>query len=380
MGNERMGNLENPGNFPEAGIVPGTGKAHYSVLGLMSGTSLDGLDILHVEFERSPSGKWTYRMGDAETIPYPAPLRDSLASTLEMSGLEISLLDVEYGHYTGCRIREFVERRALKVDFVAVHGHTVFHQPDRGLTLQIGDGAAIAVECGLPVVNRFRNTDVALGGQGAPLVPIGDALLFPEYDFCLNLGGISNISYEEKGKRIAFDISPCNLALNRLARREGLPFDRDGALAASGHLLPGLLEKLDALEFYQTLKPKSLGFEWMDACFWPVFSGYGQAETEDLLHTVTEHIASQIARVCRRFPAKRSLLLSGGGAMNLYLRERIASLSGLELTPVPRQIVEYKEALIFAFMGVLRMRGETNCLRSVTGACRDSIGGAVYLP
>ena len=353
----------------------------YPVLGLMSGTSLDGLDILYAEFWQEASGRWRYRMGASETLAYPAGLRASLASAMGMSGLELSLLDVDYGHFAGRCIRDFVRRHSLKPAFAAVHGHTVFHQPERGLSLQIGDGAAMAVESGLPVINKFRNTDVALGGQGAPLVPIGDALLFPEYDFCLNLGGISNISFDAgNGERLAFDISPCNLALNYLAAWQGLAYDKDGALARKGKMILPLLQALDSLDFYRLEPPKSLGFEWFSSEFRPIVDSFRDFSVPDLLHTVTEHIASQIARVCLSWPGKHSMLLTGGGALNLYLKERIAALAGVEVASASRQLIEYKEALIFAFMGVLRMRGERNSLRSVTGARKDACGGCVFLP
>ena len=353
----------------------------YPVLGLMSGTSLDGLDILYAEFWQEASGRWRYRMGASETLAYPADLRASLASAMGMSGLELSLLDVGYGHFAGRCIRDFVRRHSLKPAFAAVHGHTVFHQPERGLSLQIGDGAAMAVESGLPVINKFRNTDVALGGQGAPLVPIGDALLFPEYDFCLNLGGISNISFDAgNGERLAFDISPCNLALNYLAAWQGLAYDKDGALARKGKMILPLLQALDSLDFYRLEPPKSLGFEWFSSEFRPIVDSFRDFSVPDLLHTVTEHIASQIARVCLSWQGKHSMLLTGGGALNLYLKERIAALAGVEVASASRQLIEYKEALIFAFMGVLRMRGERNSLRSVTGARKDACGGCVFLP
>ncbi len=237
-------------------------------------------------------------------------------------------------------------------------------------------------------MNDFRATDLALGGQGAPLVPVGDELLFSEYDFCLNLGGISNISYREKtGKRIAFDISPCNMALNFYAGRLGMKYDADGLLARSGCLLPTLKERLDALPYYAALPPKSLGFEWFHDQFLPVTEQFAsQASVQDILHTITEHIATQIARTCRQAKTKtkpgkkKTLLMTGGGALNIYLRERIEALCGMKAAAVDKKLVDYKESLIFAFLGVLRMQRRPNCLCSVTGARRDNIGGAVYLP
>lgn len=362
----------------------------YDVVGVMSGTSLDGLDMLRVCLGQDVSQQWHYVFKAARTLPYPDRLRDRLSSAVRMSGLELALLDVDYGRFVGSSLRDFVrETGGIPPDFVAVHGHTVFHQPEKGLSLQIGNGAVMAAQSGLTVVNDFRSQDVALGGQGAPLVPIGDALLFPSYDFCLNLGGISNISYRNgSGDRTAFDISVCNMALNRYAARKGAAYDKDGRWARVGRILPGLLQSLDALDYYRKDPPKSLGFEWFEQIFLPVVEAYADCACEDILHTLVEHIARQIACACRkavidrmskRQAGKPSMLLTGGGALNVYLAERIAALSGAEIAPVDTCLVEYKEALIFALLGVLRMQGRPNCLSSVTGAARDNIGGAVYL-
>lgn len=362
----------------------------YDVVGVMSGTSLDGLDLLRVCLEQDSSRQWRYAFKAARTLPYPVELQERLASAVGMSGWELAVLDVDYGRFVGECLRDFVRGTGGTLpDFAAVHGHTVFHQPERGLSLQIGNGAAMAAQSGLTVVNDFRSTDVALGGQGAPLVPIGDALLFPAYDFCLNLGGISNISYRDgEGKRIAFDISVCNMALNRYAGRKGASYDKDGLWARSGSLIPELLQRLDALDYYRRQPPKSLGFEWFEGVFLPLVEDYADYAVEDVLHTLVEHIAGQVARTCRAAGLSRpsrkkigkpSMLLTGGGALNVYLAERIEALSGVEIAPVDTCLVEYKEALVFALLGVLRMENRPNCLSSVTGAVRDNIGGAVYL-
>lgn len=358
----------------------------YDVIGLMSGTSLDGLDILHVLFEGDSLGKWSYTPLEAVTVEYPPQLRTRLAEAMQADGLELALLHSDYGHFVGITLAGFIRQYGIRPDFAAVHGHTVFHRPDRKMTLQIGDGAAMAVESGVPVVNDFRTSDIALGGQGAPLVPIGDELLFSGYDFCLNLGGIANISYRNaQGLRMACDISPCNMALNHCAAMLCAAYDRDGIWARGGKRIAGLKEKLDALEFYLLPPPKSLGREWFEECFLPVLKEYEKEKPEDLLHTLVEHIAGKIADCCSHAggcgkDGKPTMLLTGGGALNLYLRERIAALAGVELVAAQRKIIEYKEALIFAFLGVLRMERQYNCLCSVTGAERDSIGGAVYMP
>lgn len=358
----------------------------YDAIGLMSGTSLDGLDMLHVRFERNDSEAWRYTPLESVTVEYPQELRRRLADAMQADGLELALLHSDYGHFVGRALADFIRRYRLKPDFAAVHGHTVFHRPDRRMTLQIGDGAAMAVESGVVVVNDFRTSDVALDGQGAPLVPIGDELLFSEYDFCLNLGGIANISYRDAdGIRIAYDISPCNMALNHCAVRLHAAYDRDGIWARQGRILSGLKEKLDALDFYASHPPKSLGREWFEENFLPILREFEEDRPEDVLHTLVEHIAGEIAAACCKVEAvgngrKRSMLLTGGGALNLYLRERIAALAPVELVVADRKLIEYKEALIFAFLGLLRLEKQCNCLSSVTGAIRNNIGGAVYLP
>lgn len=357
----------------------------YTAIGVMSGTSLDGLDMLHVCFTQSEAGTWRYAPGEAMTVSYPAGLHARLAGAMQADGMELSLLHADYGHFVGKCLLDFIRKYDLRPDFAAVHGHTVFHRPERKMTLQIGDGAAMAAESGLLVVNNFRNTDIALGGQGAPLVPIGDELLFADYDFCLNLGGIANISYRnEKGNRIAYDISPCNMALNHYAARMHAAYDRNGRWARKGNIVAGLKERLDNLEFYLLPPPKSLGREWFEEIFLPVLAGYETARTEDILHTLVEHIAGKIAMACRTAPIARKkkpcMLLTGGGALNLYLRERIEAVAEVELAAVDKKIIDYKEALIFAFLGVLRLERQCNCLSTVTGANRDNIGGAVYMP
>ena len=359
----------------------------YTAIGVMSGTSLDGLDMLHVLFEQEPTGRWRYFPLEAQTVAYPADLYARLSTAMRASGLDLAQLHADYGHFVGQALSDFIREYGLNPDFAAVHGHTVFHRPERRMTLQIGDGAAMAAESGVMVVNAFRNSDIAWGGQGAPLVPIGDELLFSDYDFCLNLGGIANISYRDAGGwRIAYDICPCNMVLNHYAARLHAAYDRDGFWARSGRLIPAMKQRLDALDFYIRRPPKSLGREWFEGCFLPALACFERERMADLLHTLAEHIAGKIADACRQARilsenGKRpTMLLTGGGALNLYLRERIAALSGVELAAVNRKLIDYKEALIFAFLGLLRLEGQCNCLRTVTGASRDNIGGAVYLP
>ena len=345
----------------------------------MSGTSLDGVDLACCRFSGDDKLEWSLLA--AETIPYPDEWVGRLSTLENSTAYEYALADVQLGHYLGGLVREFVEKHSLTVDYVASHGHTIFHQPHLGLTTQIGDGDAIAAECGLPVVFNFRRMDVALGGQGAPLVPIGDQTLFADYDACLNLGGIANISFEQSAvssqqsdERLAFDISPCNMALNLLARKLGQPYDKDGNVASSGKVAEPLLSRMNTLGYYSQPAPKSLGKEWFVSQFQPLLEE-GEHSVQDLLRTSVEHIAVQIAAVLNANNIK-SLLVTGGGAKNGFLISRLRRLSpDCEVTVPSDDIIDYKEAIIFALLGYLRLNGKTNCLKSVTGAAQDNIGG-----
>lgn len=347
----------------------------------MSGTSLDGLDIAFCRLSNTGS-KWRYKIIAAETIPYNREWHQRLQNTEKASALEFTLTDSEYGHYLGKLVKSFIKKYRIKPNFVSSHGHTIFHQPKKGLTTQIGNGAAIAAECGLPVVCDFRTKDVALGGQGAPLVPIGDELLFPDHSFCLNLGGFANVSFSRNKKRIAYDICPVNIVLNTLSQKLGKKYDPNGTLARKGRVNEALLKQLNALHYYKQKPPKSMGKEWVLETVFPLLKRSG-ANPFDLLRIYTEHAAIQIAKGCRNpsplAPRPSSLLITGGGVYNDFLIERIKAHSNNRIIIPDKNTIEFKEALIFALLGVLRWRGEVNCLRSVTGARIDSIGGCVYL-
>ncbi len=340
------------------------------ILGLMSGTSLDGIDLAFCDIDEND-----YQILAAETVPYSEEWRQRLSTLEKASAYEYALAHVELGHLFGQRINAFLQGKE-RPEAIASHGHTIFHQPHLGLTTQIGDGDAIAAETGLPVVFNFRTLDVALGGQGAPLVPIGDELLFGEYDACLNLGGIANISYCADGKRVAYDICPCNMALNRLSARLGLPYDPQGENARKGNSHSCLMTRLNDLSYYSESGPKSLGKEWFVGQFWPKVEASGLG-VEDALATVTSHIALQIARVLER-QRITTLLVTGGGAFNSYLLELVNEYYPAVAITVPDPlIINYKEALVFALLGYLRLKGKVNTLASVTGAKIDSIGGNI---
>lgn len=343
-------------------------------IGLMSGTSVDGLDVCCATFDKK-DGKWSFTIDCARGFEYPLQLKRALVADVQnMSALEFVAFHSAYGRFLGERVNDFMAEFGVRPDIIASHGSTVFHQPDKKIMFQIGDGAAIAAVTGLPTVSDFRRLDIMLGGQGAPLVPIGDNLLFGDYDYCLNIGGFSNISYLQGDKRIAFDVSPVNYVINRFCRQIGLEMDRDGEIASKGAVDEALLEKLDGLDYYSRPYPKSLGREWVEKNVFPLLDSCG-LELADLLATYYEHCARQLARVTT--PGK-SLLVTGGGAYNKFLIERMTALGGCRIIVPEPAVIEYKEALIFAFLGVLYMLNLPSCLSSVTGASKDNIGGMLF--
>jgi anhydro-N-acetylmuramic acid kinase len=343
----------------------------YLVIGLMSGTSLDGLDIALCKFQFQDN-KWSFEILETETRKYSDYWLGKLTSIHKAEAEELTKLHFEYGHFLGEQVNSFIGRTGQKPEFIASHGHTIFHQPEKRYTLQIGDGNAIATQTGLPVVFDFRSMDVSLGGQGAPLVPIGDRLLFPEYDSCINLGGIANISFESNNQRIAFDICPVNQVLNSLSIELGKAFDNKGEMASEGNLNSDLLAKLNQLNYYKSKPPKSLGKEWVDENIPPLLDSFS-IPLKDKLRTFTKHIALQITNTIDNNPGK--VLITGGGAYNDFLIEKIKASTSCEITLPNNELIEFKEAMIFAFLGVLRIRDEINCLSSVTGASRDSCSG-----
>lgn len=348
-------------------------KHFYKVIGVMSGTSLDGIDLIEVDF--SWIGSWRFEIKNAQTIGYSNSWRNRLSDSMNLSQSAIETLDLEYTAYLAEVILSFIkEKDIVGIDFVASHGHTVFHQPDAGYTLQIGNRPQIAKYLNQMVVCDFRVDDVSLGGQGAPLVPIGDALLFSKYEYCLNLGGFANVSFEENSQRIAFDICAVNTVLNELAGKLGLAYDKGGETASRGMVNKELLSDLQSLDFYQKPYPKSLGMEWVKKEVLPLIEKY-DLKTEDLMRTYVEHVALQLSAI---FKPDSSVLVTGGGAYNSFLMERTSDLSVANIHIPDPLIVEFKEALIFALLGILKLRGQVNCLSSITGASKDHSSGRVY--
>lgn len=344
-------------------------KTYFSI-GLMSGTSLDGLDICYAQFQDETH--WEFEILKTETIPYSLEWKNRLQNAIQLSAEDLLALDKEYGFYLGEKTQEFISKNNITdLDFIASHGHTVFHQPQRKFTLQIGDGRALKLITKKPVIYDFRSQDVLMGGNGAPLVPIGDELLFSQYDACLNLGGFSNISLQKNHQRIAFDISPVNVVLNYFAEKLGKNYDENGDFARNGAINFKILEQLNALTFYQKSAPKSLGVEFVNSEVFPLLK---DETPENIIATFTEHIAEQIAKVFNDNQLK-TVLVTGGGTFNTYLLEKIREKSHTELIVPDENIINFKEALIFAFMGVLRLRNEVNVLCSATGSSENHCSG-----
>ena len=340
----------------------------------MSGTSLDGIDIAYVNFNFSEG--WSYKILTAETFPYSPELKEKLSSAVSYPDLQLEELNESYTEYLSEVIRKFLSKNDIfEPDAICSHGHTVKHEPEKGYTLQIGNLPKLSENLNCTVVCDFRVQDVALGGQGAPLVPVGDELLFSAYDYCLNLGGFANISTRVNGKRLAYDICAVNTVLNYLAEQIDLPYDNKGEVAASGKLNRELLEKLQKIPFYGLRAPKSLGIEWVNKYIFPLFER--SDSIPDLLRTYTEHAAEEIAAAFRN-TSEEIVLVTGGGAFNDFLINEIRKRTTTKIVIPPAEVVNFKEALIFAFLGVLKLRGENNVLSSVTGASKDHSAGTIF--
>lgn len=356
----------------------------YRVIGLMSGSSLDGLDIVFAELVEG-AGKWSYEIVASDCYAYDTIWSERLKQSILLPALDYQLLHADYGHFLGQQVNRFVEENKLhyKVGLIASHGHTTFHLPQKKMTAQLGDGAAIAAETRLPVVSDLRALDVAFGGQGAPIVPIAEKLLFPHYALFLNLGGIANISVNQ-ASYVAFDVCPANRVLNLIANERGKEYDEDGQLASSGTIHPELLQDLNASTYYQQPYPKSLANDFGTDELYPLIQSY-HLSAEDAAATFVAHIVYQVKRALDQMEDRSSnskMLVTGGGAFNAFLIDQLTTeLSSMDIdVVVPHaQIVQYKEALAMALMGVLRWRQEYNVLSSVTGAERESIGGAVWI-
>lgn len=343
----------------------------------MSGSSLDGIDLVDVDFWND--GKWHFEIVARDNYDYDETWKKLLSDAFYCDKNQLKIIDYQYGKFLGQVTKQFIDKYNLHPEIVASHGHTIFHRPQEHYTLQIGDGQALADACGVTVINDFRTEDVLKGGQGAPLVPIGDKLLFADFLICLNIGGIANVSYDVDGQRIAYDICIANQALNYLAGRLSLQYDKDGLIARSGHIDNQLLNKLNSHPFYTENHPKSLGREFFEENIKPLLEN--RDDIADMMTTFVEHIAIQIgASVGTYHGASLPLLITGGGAKNKFLIERIQANTKHKVFVPSNDIIDYKEALVFAFLGLLRNRNEINVLRSVTGAESDSSSGKIWYP
>jgi anhydro-N-acetylmuramic acid kinase len=344
------------------------------IIGVMSGTSLDGIDIVYVKINYAEN--YSFKILKAETIPYSKEWKLKLKEGFHLSGEKLAKLDADYGIFSANTIQNFIRENCIeKVDFIASHGHTIFHNPAENYTLQIGNGPYMSSITDIKTICNFRVQDVAMGGQGAPLVPIGDKLLFSEYDYCLNLGGFSNISFLVNEQRMAYDICPVNIVLNHYVASLNMEYDDKGALAATGNLDKNLLEELNALAFYSDAKPKSLGYEFVVETIFPIIDKYNLS-IKDILRTFVEHVAIQISKKINS-NSKKTMLITGGGAFNTFLMERIQSYTKTQLIIPEESIINYKEALVFALLGFLKDEGKINCLKSVTGVRKNHSSGMI---
>lgn len=340
----------------------------------MSGTSLDGIDLALIAFARI-NDKWTFKLESSDTYPYSEYWLNILKDLTQKSSGELDKIDQEFTLYLAKNILKFLDARKIEnIDAVCSHGHTALHKPNLGITFQIGNRTELSKILNKTVVCDFRTQDVKYGGQGAPLVPIGDKLLFSKFDYCLNLGGFANISTDKKDIRIAYDICPVNIVLNYYTRSIGFDYDDKGNLAAKGNINIDLLNSLNSLDYFKLKPPKSLGLEWVESTVLPIIESAG-LELNDTLRTFVEHIAIQISNCLN---SDSSVLVTGGGTYNDFLIERLRSIANAKLVIPDDQLVEYKEAVIFGFLGVLKLRNEINCLSSVTGASKDHSSGVIY--
>ncbi|MEM6321119.1 MAG: anhydro-N-acetylmuramic acid kinase [Bacteroidota bacterium] len=367
-------------------------KNTYKAIGLMSGSSLDGLDIAYCSFEvekREDGDLVVHDWGieKAETSEFTEAWEARLSQLPEQNALAFAKTHTYFGHYTGELVNSFLQRHQVTPDFIAAHGHTIFHDPMGRMSIQIGDGSAIAATTGFPTISNFRNQDVAINGQGAPVAPIMDKYLLPGHDFYLNLGGIANVTAVlPNRKTIAFDICPVNQLLNFLANRLGAAYDAEGQMAAAGEMQPEMLKCINKADFYRTSYPKSLDNSWSKTEILSKLED-NPALIPDQLRTLVEHIAHQINFALRQVirkeklnKSKYSILITGGGAFNTFLIERLRFHCEdlIELVLPDADIIQFKEAALMAWMGVMRVENVPNVLKSVTGADRDSVNGAIH--
>lgn len=345
------------------------------VVGVMSGTSTDGIDLAACRF-RKINNHYDFELLATSFFEYDEVWKKKLNNLRQFSAETLFETDVELGKLIAQHVLNFQNEHDFNAGLIASHGHTVFHNPSLGFSVQIGCGATIAAQTGISTVNNFRQLDVALGGQGAPLVPIGDRYLFSDYDACLNIGGFANISFELEEKRIAFDISPTNRVLNKWSQDLGFDYDKNGELGQKGQVINSLLSTWNNVTYYQSNGPKSLSEEWLISQFYPLINS--NWKTEDLMATAYVHIGYQIGSVLSKYKLK-NCLITGGGAYNTYLIDQIKkSAPDCDLVLPEKKIIDFKESIIFAFLGWLRINKLPNTLIEATGASKNCLSGIIW--
>ena len=354
-------------------------KLPINILGVMSGTSLDGLDLALCRFyEENHTIK--YEILEAQTVQYSLEWKQKLQNLTKATTLEFIATDIHYGKLIGEKINDFNKHNNHTIDYISSHGHTIFHEPEAGFSTQIGNGNTISAVTNIPTIYDFRQLDVQLGGTGAPLVPVGDRDLFPN-SICINLGGICNLSYFSDDNMIAYDVAPFNIPLNYIAKKLGANYDNNGIWARSGSLIEPLLNTLNEIEYYSKSYPKSLDKSWVESTYFSKIDiALNQFPEADILHTLIQHYIAQFKPVLKEVESKHpnySILLTGGGAYHQFFVEELQKATHLKIESVSNEIIEFKEALIFAYLGLLRLQKKPNCLSSVTGASKDVCGGVI---
>jgi len=345
------------------------------ILGVMSGTSLDGMDFALCKFKKE-NNTYSYKLLKTSFVPYDVNIKNKLQNAHKLNAFEFIKFHKQYGKFIGQKINIFLDGDK-NLNFIASHGHTIFHKPEENVTFQIGDGAFIAAETNISTISDFRNLDTALKGQGAPLVPIGDKYLFSEYDYCINLGGFANISYTKNNEIIAFDICPVNIIINNLVKPLGKEYDKNGDIGKKGNINNKLLKELNKIEYYSKKKPKSLGREYVENRYFPIIEKYN-ISIEDKICTFYKHIAIQISKIIKE-KSNAKILITGGGTHNKFLISTInKEIKNILIIPI-KEVIDFKEAIIFAFLGFLRIHKEPNSLKTVTGAIIDNIGGTIFI-
>ena len=356
-----------------------TDKREYNVIATMSGTSLDGLDVVNVHFSIDEKNDISFEIQHSTTYAFTENEKKVLQDAHNFETTRFLRFHNAVGTFIGEKVNKFIKQYKIKdVDFIASHGHTIFHRPEDNFTFQAGNPAYIVAETGITTVGDFRTLDIAYKGQGAPLVPIGDKYLFSQYDACLNIGGIANISFDISSVLVAYDICPANMALNYFAGMFNKDFDEDGNIGRQGHIDDNMLMALNSIDYYRKRWPKSLGREWFDKDFMQTIQKFSSLDINNQMRTIYEHIATQIVKAFDEVQGKE-ILVTGGGALNKFLIELIKNKTTKKIIIPDKQIIEYKEAVVFGFLGLLRILHKNNTLMSVTGAVKDSIGGAVYI-